>query len=70
MTHKASNMRELIVETARTAANVAPRKCEFHCDEPATVYGGFRGAGDWAGYACDMHAATVRGFAVWEKVRP
>lgn len=46
--------------------------CEFQHEGPApaaTVYGGFAGAGDWAGYACDEHAAAP-GFQVWDRLAP
>ena len=59
-----------IVRTAnleRVVEEKPARTCGFDCTVPATVYGGFAGAGDWAGYACDEHAAA-NGFQVWERV--
>lgn len=46
-----------------------PRTCEFDCTNEATVYGGFSGAGDWAGRACDKHAEAP-GFTVWDRLVP
>lgn len=43
-------------------------RCEFNCPEEATVYGGFAGAGDWAGYACDEHAKAP-GFRIWDRLK-
>lgn len=51
------------------------RKCEFlradsrPCERDATVYGGYAGADDWAGRACDDHAQTA-GFTVWDRLVP
>lgn len=43
--------------------------CEFSgCDGPAEVYGGFAGAGEWAGRACLECAATVPGFSIWDRL--
>jgi hypothetical protein len=46
------------------------QKCEFCRERPATVYGGYPGAGDWAGYGCDecVGAAAKHGFSIWERV--
>lgn len=44
------------------------RLCEFGCGRPATVYGGYPGANDWAGRACDPCAAAAVGFTVWERL--
>lgn len=37
------------------------------CTQPATVYGGYAGAGEWAGRACDEHASSP-GFRTWEQL--
>jgi hypothetical protein len=43
------------------------KPCEFGCGRAATVYGGYAGAGDWAGRACDEHA-KLPGFQVWDRL--
>lgn len=59
---------------------MATPKCEFTSNHDiddagdlfkpdATVYGGFAGAGSWAGYACEIHAKTP-GFSVRERLEP
>lgn len=41
------------------------RKCEAQdCNSPATFYGGYKNANDWAGYACTYHASV---FFVWKE---
>lgn len=38
----------------------ARRACEMQgCNATATRYGGFAGAGDWAGYVCPAHGAKL-----------
>ena len=34
--------------------NTNMKQCEQDCGRQATVYGGGKGAGDWAGYYCDQ----------------
>ena len=34
--------------------NTDMKQCEQDCGRQATVYGGGKGAGDWAGYYCDQ----------------
>ncbi len=42
--------------------------CEFAgCVNQATYYGGYKGAGDWAGYSCAAHLEKFA-FAWWENV--
>ena len=42
------------------------RPCEQRCGEPAEVYGGGRGAGDWAGYYC-RNCVTALGYIVFDE---
>lgn len=48
----------------------SPQLCEFCNVEPATAYGGYRGANEWAGYVCDKCFALVasRGFQRWSRL--
>lgn len=41
------------------------KACEF-CGAPAAVYGGFAGAGSWAGFACFACASRTPGFSTWD----
>lgn len=44
------------------------RPCEQQCGEPATVYAGGRGAGDWAGNYC-TNCAKALNFIVFEELK-
>jgi hypothetical protein len=47
-------------------ANVGTFRDVVMCQETATVYGGGRGAGDWAGYYCEK-CLTIRGFDIFDR---
>ena len=41
--------------------------CEMQgCEKPATHYGGYAGANDWAGRVCEEHADQL----AWSEVLP
>ena len=48
---------------------ITERRCEQRCGAPATVYGGGRKAGDWAGWYCEP-CITKLGFQIWDRVTP
>lgn len=43
------------------------RHCDQRCGRPADVYGGGRGAGDWAGYYCNLCLEAL-GFIVFDEL--
>jgi hypothetical protein len=56
-----------LFKVAIIAAYDNARKCEFCGEKTATVYGGFSGSNDWAGYACDACSNQAK-LAVWQRL--